>query len=73
MGQKLHNGLYKCTDLYNGDKWYSDSMAEFKEKAKGYVDECEGDCILIYRVYNYTTGKYRRMTDKEVKEAGLPR
>ena len=65
--------LYKTTDLYNSDKWYSDSMAEMKKQAKEYIDECEGDCILIYRVLNYETGKYRRMTDKEVREAGLPR
>ena len=65
--------LYKTTDLYNSDKWYSDSMAEMKKQAKEYIDECEGDCILIYRVLNYETGKYRRMTDKEVREAELPR
>lgn len=65
--------LYKTTDLYNGDKWYNDNIAEMKKQAKDYLDECEGDCILIYRVLNYETGKYRRMTDGEVKEAKLPR
>lgn len=65
--------LYKVTDLENGDKWYFDSMREMKAHVKDYIEECEGDCILIYRVLNYETGKYRRMTGKEVIEARLPR
>lgn len=73
MTKRLHNGLFKCVDIYNGEKWYSDSISEMKKKTEEYVDECEGDCILSYRVYDYTTGKYRRMTDREVKEAKLQR
>ena len=65
--------LYKVTDLENGDKWYFDSMSEMKSHVKDYIEECEGDCILIYRVFNCETGKYRRMTGKEVIEARLPK
>lgn len=73
MAAKLHNGLYKCIDAYNGDKWYSEHCSEMKKLAEKYVDDCEGDCILIYYVYDYIQHKYRRMTDKEVKEAKFPR
>ncbi len=73
MAERLHNGLYKCTDLENGDTWYSDHLEEHIKKSEEYVDECEGDCILAYSVYDFTTGKYRRMKDREVKEAKLPR
>lgn len=65
--------MYKTKDLMNGDKWYSKDLAEMKKQAERYVDECEGDCILQYRIFNLKTKKYRLLTGQEVIKAKLPR
>jgi len=65
--------VYKTKDLMNGEKWYNKNLTEMKKQAEKYVDECEGDCILEYRIFNTKTKKYQLMTNQEIIKAKLPR
>lgn len=64
---------YKMKDLENGEQWYFDSVAELRKEANKYTDECEGDWMPEYRVFNPSTGKFRLMDEQEIKAAHLPR
>ncbi len=65
--------LYRTKDLYNGDKWYNGNLKEMKKQADEYINECEGDCILEYRIFDKKNKKYKLMTESEIKKAKLPR